>query len=75
MGWRDDRFSAIARRRRGINAEDAEIAEFAERRGEPKSTFAGRPGAYVVKARAPLSHSKRACTAGQFCRGTLGNFG
>jgi hypothetical protein len=32
MGWRGGWFSAIGMRRGGINAEDAESAEFAEKR-------------------------------------------
>jgi len=34
MGLRGDRFSVIGKRREGINAEDAESAEFAEKRGD-----------------------------------------
>jgi hypothetical protein len=57
MGKRSDRFSAIGKRRGGINAEDAESAEFAEKTGDSVPQLARRFGAYTAKARVALSQS------------------
>jgi len=55
--------------------EDAETAEFAEKRGEPQPRLADQTWALQRKSESCAQALKGPCTGGQFCRGTLGEFG